>query len=248
MSTTNEIGTNPHTARPESSRALAAYLRRRHELEERHRDLRLRAKVEQRLLKGARRFTDHHAELIASDLAIEAMTWLVRLEGDAGRLTEVDLAALRWAGVEPNDRETWFLHSDKGRGRDQLHPRQPVRFVRDTEDQVWLTKPILRTRGWTEAGIRDFLPPPEGCKRNPRFPGSGAPMPVWSAESVAKAESTPAWKDWLYRSLERRNTSIAALEAAIEDDDFRRRAQTAAAAVAACRVTPPCPVSPSTDR
>jgi hypothetical protein len=75
---------------------------------------------------------------------------------------------------------------------------------------VWITRPILRTRGWTDAAIRDFLREPEGYKANPHY-SSAAPMPVWLPRTVALAESCPAWKTWLDTSLARRKTTLEAL-------------------------------------
>lgn len=87
----------------------------------------------------------------------------------------------------------------------------PVRFVQNTKDHMWITKPVLKARGWTDAGIRDFLPDPERHKKNPHYSSAGAPMPVWSPATVAKAEARPEWKAWLEKSLKRRRTTLAAL-------------------------------------
>ncbi|MEV3939033.1 hypothetical protein AB0K52_24045 [Glycomyces sp. NPDC049804] len=111
-------------------------------------------------------------------------------------------------------------------------PPAPPRpqFVRQRDGTVWLTKPILRTRGWTDAAVRDFLPEPEGLKPNPRFAAAGAPMPVWRPATVAAAEATAEWQDWLERSLRRRRTTLEAL-AETEDEDFRTRLDAARAAI-----------------
>jgi hypothetical protein len=93
-----------------------------------------------------------------------------------------------------------------------------------------VTKPILRSRGWTDAAVRDFLPEPEGLKRNPRFPATGSPMPVWRPATVAASEATSGWRDWLERSLRRRDTTLEAL-AETEDEDFRARLEVARAAI-----------------
>lgn len=109
-------------------------------------------------------------------------------------------------------------------------PPERVHYVADTKDRVWITKAVLTSRGWTEAAIRDFLPAPEGHKRNPHY-ATAAPMPVWTPQTVAEAESSPAWKDWLAKSLKRRG--LAAPPAAA-DEWFAAKAARAAAAIAAC--------------
>ena len=76
--------------------------------EDSHRMLLLREQVEQRLLAGkAIRGSD--AEFSATDIAFRAMKELVRCDGDVSWLLPIDLAGLRWAGVDPADRRTWFL-------------------------------------------------------------------------------------------------------------------------------------------
>lgn len=102
--------------------------------------------------------------------------------------------------------------------------------MRSRDGTVWVTKPILRSRGWTDAAVRDFLPEPEGLKPNPRFPASGAPMPVWRPATVAAAGAEPEWREWLERSLRRRRTTLEAL-AETEDADFRLRLETVHAAI-----------------
>jgi hypothetical protein len=110
-------------------------------------------------------------------------------------------------------------------------PGRP-QFVSSRDGTVWVTKPILRSRGWTDAAVRDFLPEPEGLKPNPRFAVTGAPMPVWRPATVAAAEADPEWKAWLERSLQRRGTTLETL-AETDDEDFRARLETARAAIEA---------------
>ncbi|WP_335989018.1 hypothetical protein [Glycomyces sp. MUSA5-2] len=110
-------------------------------------------------------------------------------------------------------------------------------YVRMGDKSVWLTKPMLRARGWTESAIRDFLPGPEALKPNPRFAVSGAPMPVWRPVTVAKAESDPKWRAWLERSLQRRQTTLAAL-ADSPDQEFRTRLELADQAIKDSLVPP----------
>lgn len=124
-------------------------------------------------------------------------------------------------------------------GGSLIRPRP--QFVQRGDPTVWITKSFLRSRGWTDAAVRDFLPEPEGLKPNPRFAATGAPMPVWRPETVAAAEASPEWRAWLERSLRRRQTTLAAL-ATSEDPDFRVRLEAAVKAIEACggRSTPSC--------
>jgi hypothetical protein len=108
---------------------------------------------------------------------------------------------------------------------------EPVRYVADKKDRIWITKALLKSRGWTEAAIRDFLPEPEGHKRNPHY-ASAAPMPVWTPQTVAAAESSRAWKEWLAKSLTRRGLSA---QPAAVDEWFADKAARAAAVIAACQ-------------
>ncbi|MFC3493214.1 hypothetical protein [Glycomyces rhizosphaerae] len=111
-------------------------------------------------------------------------------------------------------------------------PPAPPRpqFVRQRDGTVWVTKPILRSRGWTDTAVRDFLPEPEGLKPNPRFAATGSPMPVWRPATVAAAEADPEWQAWLERSLQRRQTTLEAL-AGTDDDEFRARLDAARVAI-----------------
>lgn len=111
-------------------------------------------------------------------------------------------------------------------------PPAPPRpqFVRQRDGTVWVTKPILRSRGWTDAAVRDFLPEPEGLKPNPRYAATGSPMPVWRPVTVAAAEAEQDWQAWLERSLRRRKTTLEAL-AETEDDEFRMRLDAARLAI-----------------
>lgn len=167
-------------------------------------------------------------ELIAMELAFEAMRWLLRSGGDASRLSDLGLAALDWAGTDPDERNARFLRGEADERREEA-PRR-TRFVRNTESRVWVTRPILKARGWTDASIRDFLPDPEGFKPNPRFVESGHPMPVWLPETVADAEASDEWQQWLRKSLHRRGTTLHQV-AATGDHDFRRRLESVQAAI-----------------
>ncbi|WP_154675665.1 hypothetical protein [Parafrankia elaeagni] len=66
--------------------------------------------VERRLLAG-RRIRGDGAERLAADLAFRACRELLR-GAELGDLLALDLAALRWAGIDPGDRGTWRLAPD----------------------------------------------------------------------------------------------------------------------------------------
>ena len=158
---------------------------------------------------------DHRrTELIAKELAFEAMKWLLRCGGDPTRLSELGRSALDWAGARPDERDAALLSGGRAPGGPGV--------VRNTEDRVWVSRPILGSRGWTDAAIRDFLPEPEGLKPNPRFGGSGHPMPVWLPETIAEAEAAQGWQERLQKSLCRRGRTLREL-AETDDVDFRGR-------------------------
>ncbi|WP_158630390.1 hypothetical protein [Glycomyces terrestris] len=129
------------------------------------------------------------------------------------------------------------LASEEARPSSDESPPSRPQYVRIGDRSVWLTKPMLRSRGWTEAAIRDFLPGPEALKPNPRFAVSGAPMPVWRPRTVARAEADPKWREWLDRSLHRRQTTLEAL-AATDDLEFRSRLELADQAIRDCSAPP----------
>jgi hypothetical protein len=84
-------------------------------LEDEHRALLLEERVGRRLRAGARNLRPAEEE-IALDWAFRAAKELVRAhtdtcgEYDPEYLTELDAAALRWAGVDPADHSTWMVH------------------------------------------------------------------------------------------------------------------------------------------
>lgn len=53
-----------------------------------------------------------------------------------------------------------------------------------------MNAPQLRTRGWTDAMIRDLLGEPDKLARNPRY-RSAPMMRLWSASRVEEAEASP---------------------------------------------------------
>jgi hypothetical protein len=143
-------------------------------------------------------------------------------------LTHSALQAAAQAATAATADQPPLLEPDPEPRSDSPPPRP--QYVRIGDRSVWLTKPMLRSRGWTEAAIRDFLPGPEALKPNPRFAVSGAPMPVWKPETVARAEADPEWRAWLERSLQRRQTTLEAL-ADTDDPEFRTRLELADQAI-----------------
>jgi len=97
---------------------------------------------------------------------------------------------------------------------------------------VWITKPILKTRGWTESAIREYLPRPEQHYSNPHVKGR-SPMPLWSARTIGRIEATDDWQLWLAQSLARRGISLRHLTESIRDNAFHHRFQTADRAISA---------------
>lgn len=108
---------------------------------------------------------------------------------------------------------------------------EPARRNGRPPSTVWITKPILRTRGWTDAAIREFLPRPERHYSNPHVKGR-SPMPLWSARTIGRTEATDEWQRWLAQSLARRGITLHDLTESIRGDAFRRRFQTADKAIA----------------
>lgn len=76
-------------------------------LEAEHRTLLLADEVERRLLAG-QHIRGEEAVRLATDMAFRAYKELLR-GAEPGDLLALDLAALRWAGIDPNDRDTWPL-------------------------------------------------------------------------------------------------------------------------------------------
>lgn len=85
-------------------------------IEYEHRLLLLTEKVTRRLLAGAKHFRNPDAELIAQDMAFRAGKELCRAHTDVcgeievELLCDLDIAALRWAGIDPCDHSTWIVH------------------------------------------------------------------------------------------------------------------------------------------
>jgi hypothetical protein len=109
-------------------------------------------------------------------------------------------------------------------------PRPAAKATALPTRTVWITQPILKSRGWTDTAIREYLPRPESFRANPHLQGR-RPMPLWKAKTVAKAEANPEWQLWLRQSLNRRRTTRDDLIDTIADQGFRYRAAKAAAAI-----------------
>jgi hypothetical protein len=116
-----------------------------------------------------------------------------------------------------------------GNGGRRREP-EPDRRIDRPPATVWITKPILRTRGWTDAAIREFLPRPERHYSNPHVKGR-SPMRLWSARTVGRVEATDEWQVWLTRSLARRGTTLRDLAESIREAAFRQRALAADRAI-----------------
>ncbi|MFB9661803.1 hypothetical protein ACFQS3_03680 [Glycomyces mayteni] len=125
----------------------------------------------------------------------------------------------------PAERDRFYTNDNR---RSESRPRSNARAI--PTGTVWITQPILKVRGWTDASIREFLPRPEDYRTNPHLPGL-RPMPLWKAKTVAKAEANPEWQHWLRQSLNRRRTTRDDLLDAVVDQGFRSRAARAAAAI-----------------
>jgi hypothetical protein len=98
-------------------RAQQEHRNRQDAIEHEHRMLLAAEKVERRLLAGAKNFRDPHEELMAQDMAWRASKEMCRAHsdtcgdlGDPVILCDLDIAALRWAGIDPHDHSTWILH------------------------------------------------------------------------------------------------------------------------------------------
>lgn len=81
--------------------------------EDEHEMVVLWPEVEARILAG-KPVSGDKAELIALDIVVRAMKDLVRADGNASALPGLELAALRWAGVDPADQATWFIRAGSG--------------------------------------------------------------------------------------------------------------------------------------
>jgi hypothetical protein len=64
-------------------------------------------------------------------------------------------------------------------------------------------KGVLRQRGWTESGIRQFLDGPDALAPNPVVRTAPA-MRLYALDRALAAESTPAWQVWRAESAARR--------------------------------------------
>ena len=96
------------------------YRERQADIEHEHRMLNLTEKVTKRLLAGAQHFRNPDAEMIASDMALRASKELCRArtevcgETNPELLSGLDVAALRWAGIDPHEHCTWIVRRGEG--------------------------------------------------------------------------------------------------------------------------------------
>lgn len=71
--------------------------------------------------------------------------------------------------------------------------------------------PELKSRGWTEAGIRRFLGEPDAWAPNP-FYRSAAPMRFYERVRVERVEGTAEWQVWLEARRRRGEAASRAAE------------------------------------
>jgi hypothetical protein len=134
--------------------------------------------------------------------------------------------AERYAGAtDVAQRERFYADENRRSTAPPPSPRPPA-------PKVWVTQPILRVRGWTDTAIRNFLPKPEHYRPNPHVPMC-RPMPLWSTDTIARAEATAAWRRWLRTSLRRRRLTLHDLASSARGSEFRRRVETVHAAITA---------------
>lgn len=79
-----------------------------------------------------------------------------------------------------------------------------------------ITKSGLKKRGWTDAGIRDFLGEPDRTAPNPKY-RYAAPMKIWHLHKVNQIEETDEWKEWRKASEKRREVARKAVKARKEE-------------------------------
>ena len=77
--------------------------------------------------------------------------------------------------------------------------------------QEYITKPHLKNRGWTDAMVKKFLGAPDATKPNPHYK-SAAPMGLWDAKRVSKAERTAEWKAEREKSAGRKASAQKAVK------------------------------------
>lgn len=131
--------------------------------------------------------------------------------------------------TEASERERWYSKDL----RRYAGPKPNERATSRSNPPVWVTRSILRTRGWTDTAIREFLPRPESHRSNPHPDGSNRPMPLWSAATVGRTEATAAWQHWLRTSLRRRRLTLDDLADTPRDPAFRQRVNAVHAAITA---------------
>lgn len=177
----------------------------------------------------------HRTRVVLDDAEIQRRLSKPRRPTLAEQYAKATDAAQRerfYAEATDPDRQ-WRATAAANRRSTLPPPRRP-------DATVWVTQPILRIRGWTDAAIRDFLPAPERYRSNPHEQAR-RPMPLWSAATVARAESTLVWRQWLRASLHRRGLALHDLANSARGAEFRQRVGTAHAAIAAAKRAEPEP-------
>lgn len=128
--------------------------------------------------------------------------------------------------------------------RDRYYSDHTDRFERAADslryaETIWLTRPVLHARGWTDTAIRDFLPKPERYRKRPRRKGSTFQTALWSARTVARAEATTTWRRWLEDSLKKRHLTMQDITAIPRGTSLRHSILEAEAAITAFQSAKP---------
>ena len=77
--------------------------------------------------------------------------------------------------------------------------------------QEYITKPHLKNRGWTDAMVKKFLGAPDMTKPNPHYK-KAAPMGLWDAKRVSKAERSQEWQTEKEKSIGRKASAQKAVK------------------------------------
>ena len=77
--------------------------------------------------------------------------------------------------------------------------------------------PDLKSRGWTDTSIKQFLPEPDDTRPNPRFSHAGAPMKFWLKARVHRTEKTKRFLAWLEGSVDRSISARSGVKTRIDN-------------------------------
>ena len=80
---------------------------------------------------------------------------------------------------------------------------------------IYLTKPKLKERGWTDGMIRKFLDEPDTTRPNPYYK-CAAPMALYELKRVEKAERSAKFKAEIEKSAVRKQSAQKAVETKTE--------------------------------